>query len=132
MLSRLARLRRLVFDLPKEGALAYCLLRDPRVPNKHKYALMTALGLIASPLDVPAWIPVLGQMESVPLVMLAVGTFIHHCPQDLVNEHRHALADGTSPVHEDLLRARHMAWTAGTRLRERVGRSRWNQLPPAS
>ncbi len=48
-------------EVPKHGKLAYCLLRDERVPRAPKAVLLAALGVIVSPIDFPAWIPVLGE-----------------------------------------------------------------------
>ncbi|TMC12878.1 MAG: 50S ribosomal protein L9 [Chloroflexi bacterium] len=63
----LARARALLFEVPRTGKLAYCLMRDRRVPLGPKVAVGTALGLIVSPLDVPAWVPVIGDLDVLAL-----------------------------------------------------------------
>jgi uncharacterized membrane protein YkvA (DUF1232 family) len=99
---KLARVRALLFEVPKQARLAYCLLRDERVPRAPKAALLGALGVIASPLDFPAWIPVVGELDILALGILAVKVFVEACPEDLVREHEAALGRGDSLFHRDL------------------------------
>jgi uncharacterized membrane protein YkvA (DUF1232 family) len=97
-----SRARSLIFEVPRYGKLAYCLLRDERVPKAPKAALLTSLGLIASPLDLPAWIPIVGEFDVLALGVLAVRVFVESCPEELVREHEAALATGTSAFDRDL------------------------------
>ena len=89
-------------EVPKHGKLAYCLLRDERVPRAPKFALLAALGLIVSPIDFPAWIPVLGELDMLALGILAVQTFIEACPADIRREHVAALDAKDSTFDRDL------------------------------
>ena len=74
--ARLKRIRSLLLELPQQLRLAYCLARDPRTPAASKAALGGALAVILNPLvDIPMWIPVVGQMDTVGLALLAVRTF---------------------------------------------------------
>jgi uncharacterized membrane protein YkvA (DUF1232 family) len=98
----LARVRTVVLEVPRNAKLAYCLLRDPRVPTAPKAALMGALALIVSPLDVPAWIPVVGELDALALGVLAVKVFVEACPEPLVQEHRAAIKRKDSIVDRDL------------------------------
>ncbi|MHB8312892.1 MAG: hypothetical protein ACYDD0_06275, partial [Candidatus Dormibacteria bacterium] len=71
-MSRLKRLRSLVLELPQQLRLAYCLVRDPRTPAAPKAALGAALAVILNPMvDIPMWVPVLGQMDAISLTVLA-------------------------------------------------------------
>ena len=97
-----SRARRLVFEVPRYGKLAYCLLRDERVPSAPKAALLTSLGIIVSPIDLPAWIPLVGEFDMLALGVLAVRVFVESCPEELVREHEAALAAGTSAFDRDL------------------------------
>ena len=73
---RLKRIRSLLLELPQQLRLAYCLARDPRTTAASKAALGGALAVILNPLvDIPMWIPVVGQMDTVGLALLAVRTF---------------------------------------------------------
>ncbi|MEO9005505.1 MAG: YkvA family protein [Candidatus Dormibacter sp.] len=82
----LSRAKEVLFDVPRHGKLAYCLLRDDRVPAAPKAVLIGALGVIVSPIDFPAWIPVLGELDMLALGILAVETFILACPEDVRKE----------------------------------------------
>jgi uncharacterized membrane protein YkvA (DUF1232 family) len=102
MPSMLSRAKEVLFDVPRHGKLAYCLLRDPRIPAAPKAAVLGALGLIVSPIDFPAWVPVLGELDMLALGMLAVKTFIEACPEEIRREHEAALETGTSVFDSDL------------------------------
>lgn len=110
----LGRVRTLLLDVPTQGKLAYCLLRDPRVPTPPKLALLGALGLIVSPLDLPAWVPVVGDLDMLALAVLAVKVFVDACPPEVVREHRKALKEGESQFDEDLRGLQGVGrWAAG-------------------
>jgi uncharacterized membrane protein YkvA (DUF1232 family) len=103
MPSVLSRAKEILFDVPRHGKLTYCLLRDDRIPAAPKAALLAALGLIVSPLDFPAWIPVIGEMDMLALGILAVETFIQACPEDIRRE------------QEALLKAKESVWDRDVR-----------------
>jgi uncharacterized membrane protein YkvA (DUF1232 family) len=98
----LARVRTVVLEVPRNAKLAYCLLRDDRVPVAPKVALTGALALIVGPIDVPAWMPVVGELDMLALAVLAVKVFIEACPEPLVREHRAALKGKDSIADRDL------------------------------
>jgi uncharacterized membrane protein YkvA (DUF1232 family) len=98
----LARVRTVVLEVPRNAKLAYCLLRDPRVPVAPKAALVAALALIVSPVDLPAWIPVVGELDALALGVLAVKVFIEACPEPLVHEQRAAIKRKDSIADRDL------------------------------
>jgi len=102
MRLNLARVRALLFEVPQTGKLAYCLARDGRVPLGPKLAVGAALGLIVSPLDVPAWVPVVGDLDVLALGVLAVKVFVDACPEQVVDEHRAAVQSGESLFDQDL------------------------------
>ena len=103
MPSILSRAKELLVDVPRHGKLAYCLLRDDRVPRAPKAVLLAALGVIFSPIDFPAWIPVLGELDMLALGILAVETFIEACPADLRRQ------------HEELIQAKQSVWDRDVR-----------------
>jgi uncharacterized membrane protein YkvA (DUF1232 family) len=92
----LSHVRTIVAEVPMHAKLAYCLLRDERVPLAPKAAVVGALGLIVSPIDFPAWIPVIGELDMLALGILAVKTFVDACPEEAVAEHRAAIRDRAS------------------------------------
>jgi uncharacterized membrane protein YkvA (DUF1232 family) len=98
----LARVRTVVLEVPRNAKLAYCLLRDERAPSGPKIALTAALAVIVSPLDVPAWIPVAGELDALALGVLAVKVFIEACPEELIQEHRAAIKRKESIADRDL------------------------------
>jgi uncharacterized membrane protein YkvA (DUF1232 family) len=102
MPSVLSRAKELLLDVPQHGKLAYCLLRDDRVPLAPKAILLGALGVIVSPLDLPAWIPVVGELDMLALSILAVKTFIEACPEEVRMEHEEAIAAKQSVFDRDL------------------------------
>ena len=102
MRLNLARVRALLFEVPRTGKLAYCLMRDRRVPLGPKVAVGTALGLIVSPIDIPAWVPVIGDLDVLALGVLAVKVFVDACPEPVVDQHRLELDRGDSTFDHDL------------------------------
>src|SRR5438309_7544082 len=101
MPSVVSRAMQVVLEVPKHGKLAYCLLRDERVPRAPKAVLMAALAVIVSPIDLPAWVPLVGELDMLALGMPAVKTFIEACPEDVRREHEAALAAKTSTFDRD-------------------------------
>src|SRR6202171_2672380 len=103
----LSRAKEILVDVPRHGKLAYCLLRDERVPAAPKGVLLAALGLIVSPIDFPAWIPVLGELDMLALGILAGEAFIAACPEEVRHEHEAAIQG------KDSVRARDLRHTTG-------------------
>jgi uncharacterized membrane protein YkvA (DUF1232 family) len=102
MPSVFSRAKQVLIDVPRHGKLAYCLLRDERVPAAPKAALLGALGLIVSPIDFPAWIPVLGELDMLALGILAVETFVAACPEDVRKELEAAIEANQSVFDRDV------------------------------
>ncbi len=122
----LSRAKQLLVDVPRHGKLAYCLLRDERVPAAPKAVLLAALGVIISPLDFPAWIPVLGELDMLALAVLAVSTFIEACPEGVRREHEAAIKAKESTfdrdVRDTVVAARYGAGRLANRVRARLRR----------
>jgi uncharacterized membrane protein YkvA (DUF1232 family) len=125
----LARAKEFLVDVPRHGKLAYCLLRDPRVPAAPKAAVLGALALIISPIDFPAWVPVLGELDMLALGVLAVKTFIEACPEEVRREHEQALEAGESVFDRDLRDTVAAAREGSGRLAKRV-RARFMRQDP--
>ena len=124
MPSMFSRAKSVLVDVPRHGKLAYCLLRDDRVPAAPKGVLLGALGIIVSPLDFPAWIPVLGELDMLALGILAIETFIAACPEEIRREHEAALKAKQSvwdrDVRDTVSAARHGVGRLAYRIRSRV------------
>src|SRR5438552_2323091 len=89
--SRASLLRTIVSHL----RLTVRLLREPRVPLLAKaFPVLTAL-YVVSPLDfVPDFLPVVGQLDDLGMILLGVGVFLRVCPEAAVAFHRAAMAQG--------------------------------------
>jgi uncharacterized membrane protein YkvA (DUF1232 family) len=116
-MNRLRWLRKVALDLPRNLELTYCLLRDPRMPVRNKGALMAALAFIVSPIDLPAWIPVLGEADVLVLTLLVTGLFVDTAPAEIVEEHRRLIAAHRSIFDADVERGRRVAVLINRRLR---------------
>ncbi len=91
--SWLAR-SRAVGALLAEIHLALRLLRDPAVPTYLKAVPFAALAYVLSPLDfLPDFIPVIGQLDDIGVLVLGVKGFLRLCPSDVVAFHRQAIAE---------------------------------------
>jgi len=102
--------------VPRHGKLAYCLLRDERVPAAPKAVLLGALALIVSPIDLPAWVPLMGE-------------FIEACPEDIRREHEAALKAGESTFDRDFRDTVAAAREGSGRLFNRIRRRVWRRDP---
>lgn len=77
--------------LPQLVRLAYLLLRDPRVPSRSKAMAFGTIALVLSPLDLPGWIPVVGQGLDVIVIAAILDRFVASAPAEIVREHAAAL-----------------------------------------
>ncbi|HEY5520403.1 MAG TPA: DUF1232 domain-containing protein [Candidatus Limnocylindrales bacterium] len=94
---------------PGYARLLWALGTDPRVPPSRKALLAIAGAYIVSPIDlIPDAIPIIGAIDDVAIMVLAIDIFLEGLPEDLVNE---KLADlGMSPkeLEHDLARVRRL------------------------
>jgi uncharacterized membrane protein YkvA (DUF1232 family) len=64
------------------------LLRDPRVPRRHKRLLGVLIGYLAFPFDlVPDFIPVAGHLDDALVVVLALRVVLRGSGSELLREH---------------------------------------------
>jgi uncharacterized membrane protein YkvA (DUF1232 family) len=90
-LSRPSLLRTLVSHV----RLTIRLLREPRVPLFFKALPVVAAAYVISPLDfVPDVLPILGQIDDLGVMLVALETFIRLCPMGAVAFHRAAVEQG--------------------------------------
>jgi uncharacterized membrane protein YkvA (DUF1232 family) len=97
--SRAGRvLRDLVLFLPHFILLLKRLIGDPRVPRRSKLVLGGTFLYLVSPLDViPDFVPGLGQVDDVVVVLLALHSVLNRVDESIVLEHWEG--------NEDLIRA---------------------------
>ena len=71
------------------------LLREPAVPLFLKGLPVLAAAYLISPLDlVPDVLPVLGQLDDLALILVALKAFVKWCPAGAVDFHRAAMTQG--------------------------------------
>jgi len=82
-----------VLHLPNFARLYWRLFRDRRVPILPKALLVLTLVYVVSPLDIiPDFIPVIGEMDDVVVVLSGLWLFIRLCPPEVVRETVHDIA----------------------------------------
>lgn len=85
----------LLRTLVTHGRLAWRLLRDPAVPLLVKILPLAAVLYLVSPIDgVPDFLPILGQLDDLGVLMLALESFLRLCPGHIVAFHRSAMEAG--------------------------------------
>jgi len=71
------------------------LLREPQVPRLVKAAPILAGLYVVSPVDfIPDVFPILGQLDDLGVLLLALEAFLRWCPSQAVDYHRAAMAQG--------------------------------------
>jgi uncharacterized membrane protein YkvA (DUF1232 family) len=119
MFSRLRWFKNLFHDLPRQIRLAYCLIRDPRVPIAPKAGILAALGLVVTPvINLPEEIPLVGELDSLAVAMVALRVFIAVCPPEVVAEQERLIAERRSRFDDDV------------RAGERLAKVIWRKLRP--
>jgi len=89
--------------------LLWALATDPRVPTARKAMLGLAGAYIVSPFDiVPERIPLVGAIDDVAVMVLAIDVFLDGLPETLVNEKLVELGIPPSELQSDLARVRKM------------------------
>lgn len=85
-------------EIWQNGQLALRLFADGRVPLMLKALIpAAALAYIIMPIDLlPDFIPVLGQLDEVAIILLLMRLFVSLAPQDVVAEYRDQKASGAA------------------------------------
>jgi uncharacterized membrane protein YkvA (DUF1232 family) len=79
--------------LPNFARLYWRLFRDGRVPILPKALVVLTLVYVVSPLDlVPDFVPVIGEMDDVVVVLAGLWLFVRLCPPEVVRETVHDIA----------------------------------------
>ena len=83
----------MLLHLPNFARLYWRLFRDRRVPILPKALLVLTLVYVVSPLDlVPDFVPVIGEMDDVVVVLAGLWLFVRLCPPEVVRETVHDIA----------------------------------------
>src|SRR2546425_12019181 len=108
----------LIRRLPTYIRLVWALLRDSRVPGQQKLILAGIGAYLVLPLDlIPDFVPVLGQLDDLAVVLLGLDLFIRSAPPDIVDEHLARIAQDKDQLARDIA-------TAERLLGDRVGHIR--------
>jgi hypothetical protein len=92
---------------PVYGRLLLSLAADPRVPNSRKALLALAAAYLLSPWDfVPERIPLVGALDDLAVVVLAVDVFLEGVPASLIDEKLARLGVPRAELEKDLQRIR--------------------------
>jgi len=90
----------LIASLPRHFQLFRRLLADTRVPVLAKVVLAGAVVFAVSPLNVPQYIPIIGQLDDLGIALLAGNFFLRQVPGDVLSQHRQAV--GLDPVFQHI------------------------------
>jgi uncharacterized membrane protein YkvA (DUF1232 family) len=97
-LGRLGPLQifRFVWHLPSFVRLYWRLFNDSRVSVIPKALLLAAIAYVLSPVDIlPDWFPpILGEVDDIVVIALALKLFISLSPRHVVQEHVQRISDG--------------------------------------
>jgi len=80
-------LRRLARDLPSFARLLARLARDPRVSKLDKAIVLAAVAYMVSPVDIIPDIPVIGQIDDIYLLALALNRLVNRAGADVILDH---------------------------------------------
>ena len=84
----------LLRSLVLQARLAVRLVREPAIGLLARAIPILALVYVVSPIDVvPDVLPLLGEIDDVGILFVAVQAFIHVCPAPIVEYHRAAIAN---------------------------------------
>jgi uncharacterized membrane protein YkvA (DUF1232 family) len=86
--------------------LAWGLFRDNRVPLSLKAGLLGVLAYVASPIDIiPDFIPGVGMVDDLVLLLAALEMFVRLAPPEVVEEVEDRYRQGHGPLRSDLEKA---------------------------
>jgi uncharacterized membrane protein YkvA (DUF1232 family) len=83
--------------------IAWGLFRDKRVPLPLKAGLLGVLAYVASPIDIiPDFIPGIGMVDDLVLLLAALEMFVRWAPPEVVEEIERQYREGHGPLRSDL------------------------------
>ncbi len=92
-----------VRKLPTYARLIWGLARDPRVPMSQKAVLAGIAAYLAFPIDIiPDFIPVIGELDDLAVLIFGLDWFIRNAPEGVVAEHMARIAKHDDTFTKDL------------------------------
>ena len=111
--------------LPTYARLVWGLARDPRVPTQQKLVLGGIAAYLAFPIDViPDFIPVIGELDDLAVLIFGLDWFIRNAPANVVEEHMARIAAHDDILSKDLDKAGSLLQDRGAELRATLERMR--------
>lgn len=112
-----------VRKLPTYARLVWGLARDGRVAGPQKLILVGIIGYLLMPIDIiPDFIPVLGQLDDVAVMLLGIDLFIKSAPEAVVDEHLARIAKGRDDLSRDMEQVQSLLGDRFTGIRDELGR----------
>lgn len=94
---------------PMYGRLLMELLADPRIPLSRKAILGMGAGYLVMPIDiVPDFLPVIGRIDDLAIIVLALDLFLEGVPRGLLYEKLAALDIDARELERDMARMRRL------------------------
>jgi uncharacterized membrane protein YkvA (DUF1232 family) len=114
-----------VRKLPTYARLVWDLARDPRVPTQQKVVLGAMAAYLAFPIDIiPDFVPLIGQLDDLAVLLLGLDWFIRNAPPEVVEEHMARIAQHDDTLAHDLESAGSLLAGRATELRATLERIR--------
>jgi uncharacterized membrane protein YkvA (DUF1232 family) len=115
----------LIRRLPTYIRLVWALLRDGRVPAQQKLILVGIGAYVVLPIDlIPDFVPVLGQLDDLAVVLLGLDLFIRSAPPDIVAEHLAKISQDKDQLSRDVATAERLLGDRLGDVRDTVGKFR--------
>ena len=112
-------------QIPTYARLIWALARDPRVPLGQKAVLAGIAAYLAFPIDIiPDFIPVIGELDDLAVLLLGLNWFLRNAPEDVVAEHMAKIAAQQDTLTRDLDRANTVVQDRASELRATLERMR--------
>ena len=102
----LAALLPLAVRSPAYVRLTWELVRDPRVPTERKALLGLAAGYVLSPWDLLPRFPLIGALDDLIVICLALSIFAEDLPEDVLEEKLAGLGISRAEYERDLAQVR--------------------------
>ena len=111
--------------LPTYARLVWGLARDPRVPLEQKAVLGGIAAYLVFPIDlIPDFIPVIGELVDLAVLIFGLDWFIRNAPPDVVEEHMTRIAKHDDTLSRDLENAGSLLQGRASELRATLERMR--------
>ena len=112
-------------QIPMYARLIWALARDPRVPVGQKAVLGGIAAYLMFPIDIiPDFIPVIGELDDLAVLLLGLDWFLRNAPEDVVEEHMSKIALHQDTLTRDLDKASTVVQGRASELRATLERMR--------